>query len=64
MDKDNKITEVADVMNSILNELEELKSMYKRLDDDKDSFTSIDGVYRHKASGIDDSIKVIKKYCL
>ena len=60
----NEKLHISDVMNGILNELEELKSMYKRWDDDKDSFISMNGVYRHKASGIEDSIKIVKKYCL
>jgi hypothetical protein len=62
LDKSNEKLHISDVMTSILNELEELKSMYKHWDDDKDSFTSINGVYRHKASGIEDSIKIVKKY--
>lgn len=54
--------ELHNIMNTILKELEELKSMYEKWDNDKDSFTSMDGVYKHKASGIDDSINIMKKY--
>lgn len=53
----------SDVINKILEELENLKSMYKKWSENEDSFTSLEGVYKHKASGVDDAIKILKKYC-
>ena len=64
MDKDNKITEVNDVMNSILNELYEREKSYTEKEFNRKEY---DFYTRQQFSSRADEIRrimeIVKKYC-
>jgi archaellum component FlaC len=64
--KFNENLNISDVMNSILNELEQLKSKYKGLS--KSAVSEFEDNVSHfkyvgRTRGINDAIELVKKYC-
>jgi len=66
LDNTDKKLIISDVMNSILNELEELKTKYS--DQSKISVTEFEDNVSHfkfvgKVRGLKEAMKIVKKYC-
>jgi hypothetical protein len=66
LDKSNEKLHISDVMNSILSELEELKTKYSG--ESKIAVTEFNDNVSHfklvgKVRGLNEAIKIVKKYC-